>query len=218
MAVTIAATARSLITPFVDALAGLGAKSIIVFAPSPEDGYMIRVYEHSAIKALETHRVRGVLVGALAGAGALCGVAVAAGGVIGADLQNRRDQLTSRIAADRAEMPGRDRMSAAAVELDRRKRETPSSVIVYESVSQILPDDTYLTELRLIGDKIQMVGVTSDAPSLVRLIEKSPRFTKATFFAPTTRSPAESLEHFFIEAHIQPNVDARVEPRPAPNF
>lgn len=218
MVVTIVATARSLIEPFVDALTGLGAKSVIVFAPSPDDGSMIKVFEHNAIEALETNRVRRVLVGALAGAGALCGVAVAASGVIGGDLQSRRDQLTSRIAADRAEMPGHDRTSAAVVELERRKRETPSSVIVYDRVSQILPDDTYLTELRLIGDKLQLVGVTSDAPSLVRLIEKSPRFTKATFFAPTTRSPAEPLEHFFIEAHVEPNVDTRVEPRPVPNL
>jgi general secretion pathway protein L len=218
MVVTIAATARTLIAPFVDALAGLGAKSVQVFAPSPDDGFLIRVFEHSAVKALETHRVRRVLVGALAGAGALCGLAVAADGVIGADLQSRRNTLTGRIAADRAEMPGRDRTSAAAIELERRKRETPPAVIVYENVSQILPDDTYLTEMRLIGDKVQMIGVTSDASSLIRLIEKSPRFTKATFFAPTTRSPSESLEHFFIEAHIEPSADARVEPRPASNL
>jgi general secretion pathway protein L len=218
MVVTIAATARTLIAPFVDALAGAGAKSIIVFAPAPDDGFMIKVFEHNTVKALETHRVRRVLVSALAGAGALCGVAAAAGGIIGGVLENRRDQLTSRIAADRADMPRRDLTSAAALELERRKRATPSSVIVYESVSQILPDDTYLTELRLVGDKIQLVGVTSDAPSLIRLIEKSPRFTKATFFAPTTRSASESLEHFFIEAHIEPNVDTRVEPRPASGF
>ncbi|SFK77985.1 PilN domain-containing protein [Methylocapsa palsarum] len=218
MVVTIAATAKSVITPFVDALLGLGAKSVIVFAPSPDDGSMIKVFEHSAMKALETHRVRRVLVGALAGAGALCGVAVAVSGVVGGDLQNRRDSLTSSIAAARAQMPGRDRTSAAAVELERRKHETPSSVIVYENVSQILPDDTYLTEMRIVGDKVQLIGVTTDAPSLVRLIEKSPRFTKATFFAPTTRSPNESLEHFFIEAHIQPNVDTPAEPRPPSNF
>jgi general secretion pathway protein L len=77
-------------------------------------------------------------------------------------------------------------------------------VIVIEALSQILPDHTYLTELRVIGDRVQIVGVSRDAPSLIRLIEQSSHFTRATFFAPTTRSPGEPGEHFNIEARIEP--------------
>jgi len=60
-----------------------------------------------------------------------------------------------------------------------------------------------VTELRVEGNKLRLVGVTRDAPSLIALIEQSGRFTQATFFAPTTRSPSDQGERFHIEAAIQ---------------
>jgi general secretion pathway protein L len=90
------------------------------------------------------------------------------------------------------------------LELERRKHATPSSAIIIEALSRVLPDDTYLTELRILGDKLQIVGVSKDAPSLIRLIEQTHHFSRAVFFAPTTRSPSEMGEHFSIEAHIEP--------------
>jgi general secretion pathway protein L len=86
--------------------------------------------------------------------------------------------------------------------LAKRKQSTPSSVMVLEAISRVLPDNTYVTELRIEGDKIQVVGMTQDAPSLIRLMEQSPQFTRATFFAPTTRAQNDPGERFHIEAHI----------------
>jgi len=208
MAVIIAATARALIAPFISAIASLGADTIVVSAalqqPRP-DIAAIKICEQRTGRVAGQRRIRRILIGLLAAAGVFSAVSVAASAVIGGVIEAQRDDLTRRIAERRASIqPGHDGTSEAALDLQRHKHETPSSVIVIEALSRVLPDDTYLTELRILGDKLQIVGVTRDAPALIRLIEQTSHFTRATFFAPTTRSPSESGEHFSIEAHIEP--------------
>jgi general secretion pathway protein L len=206
--VTIAATARSVVTPFVSAVAGLGADSIAVstVAPEAQDGATsIKVFDQRVRGALEMSRVRRTLATALVVAGILAAAAIATEVIGGNELDARHADVTSRIAAQRAKLrAGSDVRTSALATLERRRHESPSSVIVLEVLSQILPDHTYVTELRIQGDKMQVVGVTRDAPSLIRLIEQSQHFTRATFFAPTTRSPSEPGEHFHIEARIEP--------------
>lgn len=206
--VTVAATARTLVTPLVAAIARLGADSIAVstLPPDAPDGVAIKVFDQRVRGALEVNRVRRLLATALLVAGVLAGAAIAADVIAGNDIDARHADVTSRIAAQRAKLrAGGDAIrDSALAALERRRHETPSSVIVLEALSQILPDHTYVTELRIQGDKMQVVGVTRDAPSLIRLIEQSAHFTRATFFAPTTRSPSEPGEHFHIEARIEP--------------
>ncbi|MCI0599584.1 MAG: PilN domain-containing protein [Beijerinckiaceae bacterium] len=208
MVVTIAATGRTLIAPFMKAAAGLGADLIVVSAalqdPLP-DAAVIKICEQKVAQQAGLRRTRRVLVGLLAAAFVLSALSVTASVTIGDELVARRDDLASRISERRAAIqPGHDRASDAVLELQRRKHAIPSSAIIIEALSRVLPDHTYLTELRILGDKLQIIGVTRDAPSLIRLIDQTPHFSKATFFAPTTRSAAESREHFSIEAHIEP--------------
>jgi general secretion pathway protein L len=206
--VTVAATARGLVTPLVEAVAGLGADSIVVstLAQSPGSAAVaIKVLEHSVRVAFEVRRVRRALIAVLVVAGLLASAAVTAEVVVGNDLEARQIDVARRIATRRVAMRAGDTTGdSAQAALERRKHGTPSSVIVIEALSQILPDHTYVTELRINEDKMQVVGVTRDAPSLIRLIEQSSLFTRATFFAPTTRSPTEPGERFHIEARIEP--------------
>jgi general secretion pathway protein L len=209
VSVTVAATARALVMPFVSAIAGLGAESIAVstVVPGAHNGAAaIKVFDQRVRGALELSRVRRTLAAALLAAGVLAAAAVAGDIIGGNEIDARLADVSSHIAAQRAKLrAGGDALhDSALAALERRRHETPSSVIVLEALSQILPDHTYVTELRIQGDKMQVVGVTRDAPSLIRLIEQSQHFTRATFFAPTTRSPSESGEHFHIEARIEP--------------
>lgn len=212
IALTVAATARAMIAPYVQALVDLGVKSIVVSTvlqvPSSEP-IPIRVLEEKAPSALDVRRVRRALVALLLVAGVAAAGAVGTAGVLAGHLGVQQDEVARRIAERRAALRAAgdtalDPATAAQRMLERRKHESPSSVIVLETLSQILPDHTYVTELRIEGDKLRLIGLTRDAPSLIRLMEQSPHFTRATFFAPTTRSPADPGERFHIEALIQP--------------
>lgn len=206
--VTVAATGRALLRPLVDALNAAGAEAVSVAATPAGATAPISVFAQNARSAIDFTRTRSVLVALLLGAGLAAGASLTAAAVVGYNLDNRQDELTRRIAERRMALRvGRDTGTQAVTPLrtlERRKHQSPSSVIVLEVLSQILPDHTYVTELRIEGDKLRVVGVTRDAPGLIRLIEQSPHFTRATFFAPTTRAPSDPGERFHIEAQIEP--------------
>ncbi|HEY6025242.1 MAG TPA: PilN domain-containing protein [Pseudolabrys sp.] len=207
IALTVVATARTRVAPYVQALLNVGAASISVSAVPKAGGSPVEVLHQRGAGAVDADSVRRVLTTVLAAAALSMGLAVVTDQIVGAGLDAETSDLLRR-AAERRAVISRDGgvagMTQPQIALERRKRETPSSVIVLEALSQTLPDHTYATELRVEGNKLQVVGVTHDAPSLIRLIEQSPHFTRATFFAPTTRSPNDPGERFHIEARIKP--------------
>ena len=85
------------------------------------------------------------------------------------------------------------------------KEASPTASIVIEAVSRALPDAAYLTELHLENTTLRMVGLTSDAPSLVAPLEHSGHLTNVRFFAPTTRGTDGTLFRFHIEARVEPH-------------
>jgi general secretion pathway protein L len=208
---TLAAMSKQEIQPLVQLATGLGAASVAAFATLPADAgapVRIKVFD----KSLQGASGRAVDVPAIlrvillsAGLAAASSLIVAA--YIGSTLDSEQQQLQRRISQRRASLrldPNAGGGSALNL-LAKRKQTTPSSVMVLEALSQALPDSTYVTEFRIEGDKVQVVGMTQDAPSLVRLMERSPQFTRATFFAPTTRAQNDPGERFHIEAHITPS-------------
>jgi general secretion pathway protein L len=125
-------------------------------------------------------------------------------------LQARQDDVARRIAQRRAAaVTARndqgDPRTVAERALAQRKNDSPSAAVTLEILSQIFPDNTYVTELRVEGNKVRVSGVTHDAPELIRLIEQTKHLSQATFFAPITRSPSDTGEHFNIEARMEPN-------------
>jgi general secretion pathway protein L len=203
----IAATTRKVAMTYVQAVSGFHPAAVAVCTDVAErNAGRVKVFEQKARGHLDAARLsRALLValGVVAGAALLSVVSAAyVADSLGVQESELAQQISARRAAIRAGSDGGDRSPIAM--LERRKYETPASVIVLDALSQVLPDHTYVTELHLAGSKLQIVGITRDAPSLIPLIEQSQHFTRATFYAPTTRSPSDPGERFHIEARIEP--------------
>jgi general secretion pathway protein L len=111
-----------------------------------------------------------------------------------------------RLMAARPTGPATDQDLRAIVE---RRRKSPYAVLALDALAEALPDDTWLTELRLAEGRLRMTGISQNVAGLVPLIEASPAFAEATFFAPTARLPAGQGDRFHLEARVVPNGSGR---------
>jgi general secretion pathway protein L len=206
IALTLAATSKQKIQPLLALAQDLGAMSVVGRVEPTDAGNgtePVTIFDRrlTGASALDVPRLlRATLLGTCVAALAAFVISTYVVGSLEAEQQELREQIAQRRAALRPNPAS----GSAETLLARRKQTSPSSVMVLEAISRVLPDTTYVTELRIEGDKMQVAGLTQDAPSLIRLIEQSPQFTRATFFAPTTRAPEDPGERFHVEAHVTP--------------
>jgi general secretion pathway protein L len=208
IALTLAATSRQKVQPLLALAADCGAASVagLVEMPEAEHGapaikLFDRVLSGAAGGALDVARLLRMT---LLGAGLAAAASLLISTYLDSEYAGEQQELQRQISQRRAALRINRSDGTAETLLAKRKQSSPSSVMVLEAISRVLPDTTYVTELHVEGDKMQVVGLTQDAPSLIKLIEQSPQFTRATFFAPTTRSQNDPGERFHIEAHITP--------------
>jgi len=87
----------------------------------------------------------------------------------------------------------------------RLKEISPSALILLEALARALPDSAYLTELTLDRAVLRIVGLTTDAPSLIAPLERSGHLSDVHFFAPATRAADGRHFRFSIEARVEPH-------------
>lgn len=116
-----------------------------------------------------------------------------------------RDTAAARAKADQAEASRRgiERLSRSAEFIDDEIKKTGRPLEIVASVTELVPDDTYLTEFELRQRKLTIGGRSADAAKLLATLAANPRFRNAMFAAPVTRLEALRAEVFTVAADVE---------------
>jgi general secretion pathway protein L len=79
----------------------------------------------------------------------------------------------------------------------------PTKIRLLNELTRIVPDDTWLARVQILGTTIRVHGESEGASSLIGLIEASEIFSDARFSSPVTKNPRTSNDRFVIEAQIK---------------
>jgi general secretion pathway protein L len=206
--VTIAATARSIHAGLLSALRALGPRELQLLYRDPQfaGGEIALPVNAGPLVLTRQGRLQRNVVMVLS---VLLFLSLAGSAVLAYSWRQADATLTAAedaVADQRRSLAALGgRKPASGRELDTilaRRRDTPFSVLALEALSNALPDDTWITELRIAEGKLRVIGVSQSVSGLVPLIESSPGFAEATFFAPTSRLPDGRGDRFHIETKL----------------
>ena len=79
----------------------------------------------------------------------------------------------------------------------------PSVIEIWDELSRILPDNTFLTDMRLDDGKVTIAGFSTDAPRLVGLITQSRVFKDANLVGAILPNSAEGKDQFKIAMSVR---------------
>ncbi|MBP0444545.1 PilN domain-containing protein [Roseomonas sp. SSH11] len=119
-----------------------------------------------------------------------------------------RRQAESVLALEAGVAALRTRLAAAAALRGGR----PASLVIIEEVAQRLPDDVWLTELRLTGDQLLLSGFAARSDALLEQLDGSGILRDVRFAAPVTRGQRDTTDRFQVALRVVPPPEAQ---RPA---
>lgn len=192
------------LAPVLDALAQAGLAATAVEAPGP-GGTVRRIMLDRA--AASPWHARGLAV-----AGGTCAIlAVAAVAVPFVQQSAAQERVDRQIAAlrpqvDQAEALRRRIQGAAAgsdVFADQRAR-VGDALGTIATLTDVLPDDTHLTELTMRARVITISGQSAGAARLIAALAAEPGLKNPAFAAPVTRFDGMGGEGFSIRAEVAP--------------
>jgi len=79
----------------------------------------------------------------------------------------------------------------------------PTKIRLLNELTRIVPDDTWLSRVQILGTTVRVHGESEGASSLIGLIEASELLSDVRFSSPVTKNPRTENDRFVIEARIE---------------
>jgi general secretion pathway protein L len=93
------------------------------------------------------------------------------------------------------------RALAKQMENLRKIRQSPDKLLILKNLTQLIPNNTWLLNLHLSKQFVNLSGMSSAASDLIPLLDKSGLLKKTEFASPIV-TDANKLEHFKIKAEF----------------
>ena len=119
-----------------------------------------------------------------------------------AEVQGRLDSMAPRVSQAeqlRRKISGAGAGGDAVAAETRRLGDTLEALA---AITEILPDDSYLTEFTMRERKMTLSGLSASAPKLISALSADPRIRNPAFTAPVTRSETNHSDVFSIRAEL----------------
>ena len=87
--------------------------------------------------------------------------------------------------------------------LVNKKNSEPSSLILLNEMTQLLPDNTWISRFELRGNELKLQGESGQASALIGLLEDSGYLRNVRFSSPVTSNPRNQKERFVIVAELR---------------
>jgi general secretion pathway protein L len=209
LVVTIAATARSLHRQRLEQLAALQPRNIRLVFREALDGKDVAIdVAGDGGSALRTQRMRRAIGWGATALGTAGVLAILLLTVAWQRTESTLDAVEREVADLRTKLastgPVVSRGDRDVEAVFDRRLNTPFAVLALNALAESLPDDTWLTDFRIAEGHVRMTGVSRSVSRLVPLLEASPSFAEATFFAPTARLPNSQGDRFHLDAKLVP--------------
>ncbi|MCD9027403.1 PilN domain-containing protein [Luteimonas sp. BDR2-5] len=86
--------------------------------------------------------------------------------------------------------------------LDRQRASRPMTVAVLDELSRRLPDTTYLEKVAIEGDRILLIGLSTEASALVGYLEGSPLWQAPALAGALQNDPRTRADRFTLTARL----------------
>jgi general secretion pathway protein L len=117
-------------------------------------------------------------------------------------LSTRVDDAQRQAGRVRLQYDARMKLLDQMASIRNEKNLTNSAVYLWEQLSRTLPDESWLTDMKIADGVLTVSGYSQSAASLISLIEDADGFSDPEFKSAVFKAPNVDAERFTLQARI----------------